>query len=326
MKVVLKIFLFILTMIFSIILLADITIYHTRDITTKFISEEQIKKSIDNINILDLLKDENGNELEEITKVKQELVNAGLPVEIVEQFIESEPVKNFTSEVISETVDYIFYEKEPEILSTFNEEKIFIFLETNMELIVTELQQHNIPKSELLTKEKQQEILVNLKEQMPVIKENIDKITSSIEESIKSTDEYQDVMDYKNKLEQTLSIIRFVYSDTVTNILIGIGILCIIFIILCSASLYRYLKTLGIISLISGALFYVISFGIDYLKTYINEIPYIFHNLFNLFINDSKQLYLNNAITYSIIGVVLILLNIIIWYILEKVEDKKIDL
>ena len=138
MKVVLKIFLFILTMIFSIILLADITIYHTRDITSKFISEEQIKKSIDNINILDLLKDENGNELNEITQVKQELVKAGLPVEVVEDFIESEPVKNFTSEVISETVDYIFYEKEPEIISSFNEEQLFTFLETNMEIIVTQ--------------------------------------------------------------------------------------------------------------------------------------------------------------------------------------------
>lgn len=326
MKVVLKIFLFILTMIFSIILLADITIYHTRDITSKFISEEQIKKSIDNINILDLLKDENGNELEEITQVKQELVNAGIPVEVVEEFIESEPVKNFTSEVISETVDYIFYEKEPVILNNFNEEKLYTFIETNMEIIVTELQEHNIPKSELLTKEKQQEILINIKEQMPVIKENIDKITTSIEDGIKGTDEYQDAMEYKKKLEETLTIIRFIYSNTVTNILIGIGILCIVLIILCSASFYRYLKTLGIISLISGIIFYAISLGIGYLNTYINEIPYIFHNLFNLFINDSKQLYLNNAITYSIIGAVLILLNIIIWYILEKVEDKKIDL
>ena len=48
-KFISKVLLFILSIIFSIILIVDIVAYNTRDITSKLISEEQIKKCIDNL-------------------------------------------------------------------------------------------------------------------------------------------------------------------------------------------------------------------------------------------------------------------------------------
>ena len=324
-KFISKVLLFILSIIFSIILIVDIVAYNTRDITSKFISEEQIKKCISNINILDLFKDENGNELEEITKVKQELINVGLPVETVEAFINSEPVKQATTDVTMLVVDYIFYNKQIETFK-IEKEQILTFVEQNMNLIVSEMQEHNIPNSDLITDEKQEKILSVIEENLPIIEENINKITATLEETIKSTDEYQEVVEYQNKVEEILNIIRYIYSDAITTILLVIAIVCIIGIIICRLSPYRYLKWLGIISLLSGSILYLFNIGIDKLNMFANEIPYMFKNLYFMFINDSKQLFINNSIPYFIIATILIVLNIIIYYILDRREDKKFDL
>ena len=325
-KVISKILLFIISIILSFILIADSILYHTRNITKEFINEKQIKEAISSVNLLDLLKDANGNELEEVTKVKQELVQAGLPIEVVEQFIESEPVKNFMSEVLTDTANYIFYNQEPEIVNSFDQDQLFIFLEKNMEIIVIELQSRNIPKSELLTKEKQQEILINLKEQVPIIEENIHHIISSLEEQIKNTTKYQELLEYQKKMDDTLSIIRTFYSETITTLLIVIGVVCIIGIILCSLSFYRYLKWLGFINWIIGILLCIISIGIQYLYNYMNQIPYVFQNLYSFFLDKSQKLFVNTSIPYFVVGTILLLLNIIIWYILDKKEEKKFDL
>lgn len=325
-KVISKILLFIISIILSFILIADSIFYHTRNITKEFINENQIKEAISSVNLLDLLKDANGNELEEVTKVKQELVQAGLPIEVVEQFIESEPVKNFMSEVLTDTANYIFYNQEPEIVNSFDQDQLFIFLEKNMEIIVIELQSRNIPKSELLTKEKQQEILINLKEQVPIIEENIHHIISSLEEQIKNTTKYQELLEYQKKMDDTLSIIRTFYSETITTLLIVIGVVCIIGIILCSLSFYRYLKWLGFINWIIGILLCIISIGIQYLYNYMNRIPYVFQNLYSFFLDKSQKLFVNTSIPYFVVGTILLLLNIIIWYILDKKEEKKFDL
>lgn len=324
-KFISKVLLFILSIIFSIILIVDIVAYNTRDITSKFISEEQIKKCISNINILDLFKDENGNELEEITKVKQELINVGLPVETVEAFINSEPVKQATTDVTMLVVDYIFYNKQIETFK-IEKEQILTFVEQNMNVIVSEMQEHNIPNSDLITDEKQEKILSVIEENLPIIEENINKITATLEETIKGTDEYQEVIEYQNKVEEILNIIRYIYSDAITTILLVIAIVCIIGIIICRLSPYCYLKWLGIISLLSGSILYLFNIGIDKLNMFANEIPYMFKNLYFMFINDSKQLFINNSIPYFIISTILITLNIIIYYILDRREDKKFDL
>lgn len=324
-KSILKFILFVITIILVCILSITGFIYNTRDITKEFISEEQIKKAIDNINILDLLKDENGNELEPIVKVKTELVNAGLPVETVESFINSEPVKQITTDATMLVIDYVFYDKQIET-PALDKEQIFSFIKENMTIIVNEMQEHNVPKSELLTLEKQQEVLTKLEEKMPIIEEKINEVTSTLEEKIKGTDEYKQVEEYKEQMNKTLDIIRFIYGNEVTTIIIVMCLVCIIGIILCSLSFYKYFKWLGISSLLSGTLLYIVSLIIPQLYQYVNDIPYIFQNLFTMILNDSRNLFVSKSIPYFIIGIVLIIVNIVIWFIREKIEDKKIDL
>lgn len=320
-----KVFLFLITILLSIILIIDITVYNIRDITKIFISEEKIKEELSTINILDLLKDQNGNEIKEITKIKNTLVDAGIPVQTVESFINSEPIHNIAEGVMNETVNYIFYGKEPTISNDLNEESIINFLDTNMSIIAKELQDKNVPKSELLTEELQEEILINIENKIPIIEENLNNISNQLMNKIENTDEFKQIQDYQKKLEKGLSIIQFIYSDKLTNIIIIIFVVCIIGIILSRFNPYSYLKYLGIVSIIVSSLLFSINLLIPKLFTYINQVPYVFQNFVKLILNDSKELFLNKSIFYLIIGIILILLNIIIFYIREKLEDRKIN-
>lgn len=320
-----KAFLFIITILLSIILIIDIAVYNVRDITENFISEEKIKEEIANINIMDLLKDNEGNEIKEITEIKNSLVSAGVPVETVESFIDSKPVHDITSKIVTDTVNYIFYDKEPDIKTDFDSKDITNFLRENMRTISKELQDKNVPKSELLTEESQEKILTNIEEQIPVIEESLKKITDEVTTIIKNTDEYKQVEEYQKKLEEVLSIIQLIYSDKVTNIMIIIFIVCVVGIIISRLSTYSYLKYLGGVSVIVGGLLFTVNLLIPNLYIYIEEIPYVFQNLVTHILDDSKDLFLNKSIIHFIIGAILITLNIIIYYIKEKMEDRKIN-
>lgn len=320
-----KIFLFIITILLSLILILDVTVYNIRDITKIFISEEKIKEELASINILDLLKDQNGNEIKEITEIKNTLVSAGIPVETVESFIDSEPIHDITNKVVTDTVNYIFYDKEPEIKTNFDSKEITNFFRENMSIISKELQERNVPKSELLTEELQEKVLTNIEEKIPVIEESLKKITDEVTAIIQNTDEYKQVEEYQQKLNEVLSTIQLIYSDKVTNILIIIFVVCVVGIILSRFSPYNYLKYLGGVSLIVGTLLLIVSLVIPKLYAYIGQIPYVFQNFVTLILNDSKDLFLNKSIIHFVIGAILIILNIIIFYVKEKLEDRKIN-
>ena len=68
------------------------------------------------------------------------------------------------------------------------------------------------------------------------------------------------------------------------------------------------------------------SLFVDLLVNYKNEIPFIFQKIFETIIYDSKSLFINKSITFLIIGMILIAINIVIAKIIDIKEDKKIDL
>lgn len=324
-KGLLKVFLGIITFISMIVLIIDLTIYSVRNISEQFLNEKEIRKMVENINVLDLLKDEDGNEIKEITEIKEQLINAGIPTETVEEFINSEPVKNLTTNVLTTTIDYVVYDKKPET-KEINEEEIYNFIEQNIYEVVRVLKEKNVPKSEELTDERINEVLVEVKKEVPTIKEQVQELTNQIEEKIKETEQYKTLEDYKNNLDNTLTLVRFIYSDYITNIIITVGIVSILFIVISRFSYYTYLKWVGLSFTISGIILYISSRCIDLLIDYKNEIPYVFQNLFDTIINDSKSLFISKANLYILMGIMLIIANIVIAKIKDNREDKKIDL
>ena len=324
-KGLLKVFLGIITFISMIVLTLDLTLYSIRNISEQFLNEKEIRKMVENINIMDLLKDENGNEIKEITEIKNELVSAGIPTETVEEFINSEPVKNLTTNILTTSIDYVVYNKKPET-KEINEEEVYNFIEQNIYEVVKVLKENNVPKSEELTDERINEVLVEVKKEVPVIKEQVQELTNQIEEKLKETEEYKTLEDYKNNLDNALTLIRFIYSDYITNIIITIGIISTVLIILSRFSYYTYLKWVGLSVTLSGIILYITSICINLLTNYKNEIPYVFQNLFDTIINDSKSLFVKEANIYILMGVMLIIANIVIYKIKDKKEDKKIEL
>lgn len=324
-KGLLKVFLGIITFISMIVLIIDLTIYSVRNISEQFLNEKEIRKMVENINVLDLLKDEDGNEIKEITEIKEQLINAGIPTETVEEFINSEPVKNLTTNVLTTTIDYVVYDKKPET-KEINEEEIYNFIEQNIYEVVRVLKEKNVPKSEELTDERINEVLVEVKKEVPAIKEQVQELTNQIEEKIKETEQYKTLEDYKNNLDNTLTLVRFIYSDYITNIIITVGIVSILFIVISRFSYYTYLKWVGLSFTISGIILYISSRCIDLLIDYKNKIPYVFQNLFDTIINDSKSLFISKANLYILMGIMLIIANIVIAKIKDNREDKKIEL
>ena len=324
-KGLLKVFLGIITFISMIVLIVDLTIYSVRNISEQFLNEKEIRKMVENINVLDLLKDEDGNEIKEVTEIKNELINAGIPTETVEEFINSEPVKNLTTDILTTTIDYVVYDKKIET-KEISEEEIYNFVEQNIYEVAHVLKEKNVPKSEELTDERINEVLIKVREKTPEIKEKVQEVSNQIEEKIKETEQYETLEDYKNNLDNALTLIRFIYSDYITNIIIIIGIISIILIVISRFSYYTYLKWVGLSFTISGIILYISSKCIDLLTSYKNEIPYIFQNLFDTIINDSKSLFIGKANIYILIGIMLIIANIVIAKIKDNREDKKIEL
>lgn len=324
-KGLLKVFLGIITFISMIVLIVDLTIYSVRNISEQFLNEKEIRKMVENINVLDLLKDEDGNEIKEVTEIKNELIKAGIPTETVEEFINSEPVKNLTTDILTTTIDYVVYDKKIET-KEISEEEIYNFVEQNIYEVAHVLKEKNVPKSEELTDERINEVLIKVREKTPEIKEKVQEVSNQIEEKIKETEQYETLEDYKNNLDNALTLIRFIYSDYITNIIIIIGIISIILIVISRFSYYTYLKWVGLSFTISGIILYISSKCIDLLTSYKNEIPYIFQNLFDTIINDSKSLFIGKANIYILIGIMLIIANIVIAKIKDNREDKKIEL
>ena len=321
-----KFFLSIITFVLMILLTVVIYTGNVLLISENYFKEDTIKKIVSSVNVVDLLKDEDGVEIPPVTELKNELVNAGIPVEVFDKIVESDEIQTMMSSLLLTTTDYIIYDKEFNIPKV-NSEQIYIFVEENMDDVVRIMQENNVPDSELLTEQKQSEILNTLKTKLPVIEEDVNEMLKEVEVEIKSLDEYQKAQDYKNKLDNGLAIVRFIYSDTVKLILISIIIVLILLIMLSRRSVYRSLKWIGFSLLLAGGLMYMSGLLLPYIKEmFISDIPYVFVNLINTIFDNMDSLFIRNSMICLPIGLVLIVLNIIIYSIKEKNENKEFEI
>lgn len=320
-----KFLLTIITFILSIFLTVTIVLYSIRSMSSHYFEKETINEMINTIDITDLFLDSNGNEIKQITEIKNELVSAGIPVELTEDFLNSKPVKEATTNIIELGIDYVIYDKEIE-KTNISSDDIYNFFEVNIPMVVSELQEKNIPKSELLTKENQQLILEQLKEKIPVIEEKVNEVLEPAIEELKNTDEYKQLDSYKNKTLRIIDIIQFIYSDTITLILISFIIGCMIMIMISRLSFYKGFKWIGFSFLLSGVILCLIGIFVPIIRTGITDIPYVFRNFVTYMLDDIVHICMYDGILYFIIAGILIIVNIIIYLILEKREDKKFEI
>ena len=311
--------------ILILMLLLSIVIYLfcLRNIFKSYVNEDNIRKEISSINIMDLLK-ENGEEIESVKELKKELVNVGIPEETIDSVLNSTVITDVTANVVSEGVNYIFTGKEPDIVNLKSED-IIEFTKDNMASISLELKNNNVPGASLLTSERQDKIIKNMEVNAPKVEEKINLVIDKVEEKIKSNENYEKFVDYQNKLNKLLDIVRFIYGDNMTYLLMGVILILSLLLILVVHSYYKYLKYFGITSLLVGIYFFISSYAIIVLKDRLVEIFNMFEIFINTIINSINKLFNQYSMIFTFSFILLILLNILIHFILEYLENRKFN-
>ena len=306
-----NVFLNILTFICIIILVLTIIIFSVKKISENYLKKEKINKIISNINILDLFKDENGIELNEFNDIKNKLIDAGIPVESVEGFINSTPVNEYVSNAINKSITNTLNGENEKVITS---EDLNMFFENNTATISKEMQENNIPNSEVLTKEKQEQFIEKIKTKTPEIESKINEISDKINEEIGFN-----LKDKIYKLYNMVGLINILFD----LILIIIFIVFVIGLFILRKSIYKSLKWLGITFLSSSFILLVLSTIIPLTYSHLNDnsIELLIKKLFKNFVLDINKY----VLLYLFIGIILILTNVIIYYINLKRENKKFE-
>lgn len=312
--------------IFILILLLSIIVYLfcMRNIFKSYVDEDKIKEEISNIDVMSLLK-ENGEEIEEVKKLKSQLVEVGIPSESIDYVLDSSAIKNTTASLVSEGVNYIFTGEEISIVKNFNSSEIIKFTSDNLSKVALELKKNNVPGSDKLTEERQEKIIKNMEEYAPKVEDTINKVSDKVRSKIEESPNYEKINNYKDKIDKCLSIIRFVYSDSMTYLLIGSILIISILIILLVHSTYKYLKYFGITSLLISIYFFFSGYIFNIIKDKIIDSINMFEDIINTIFDSVTGVFNQCFGIFLVIFVLLILLNILIHFILEHLENRKFN-
>ena len=102
-KIILGILTFILIgyIVFNLIFLSIFSI------SKKFLNKDNVLEFINKIDIMTIIKDELGNEFDEILSIENEFKNIGITTEGINEFMNSTDVKNFSTKVASNVFEKI---------------------------------------------------------------------------------------------------------------------------------------------------------------------------------------------------------------------------
>ena len=265
-----KLSMMLITVLCMIILSFTIVTFSLKIIANHYLNKGLINKTIDNININDLFKDEAGKELEEFLDIKNKIVDSGIPSELINDFIDTKPVHNFTNDVINDSIDSTLYDKK---VKKYDADYLYSYIEDNIGTMSEELQEKNAPKSELLTEEKQQEILHKLKDKMPSIEEKINKIEDKIGSKLDGKLIY---------IKKSLHIMKFLCTTVIDVLLIIISGIFVFGIIISRKNIIRSLKYIGISFIISSGLLLIIKSNIPKIYNKINDASSLIGNYMKL--------------------------------------------
>lgn len=321
MNVVLKIFRNIITFICVILLTINISIYIGISISKKYLTESEIKTTLSKIDIMGLLTNDSSTS-KYIINIKNKFIESGVPENIIDDFFRTEPVLNIINSSVTSGINYVIYDKKPN-MSYLNSDNLYKYFEENMSLITNELRENNVRGSELLTEEKEKIVLEKLKDNMPIVEDNINKLILKIDDKLNDVN----MTSHNQKMVLPLQIIRFIYSDLLTYILFGLSSFLILLIALSRVSIYKWMKWVGVAFLISGLIQLVYIFLIPFLvNNILYNAPDIIINFVKYIMNSMIDNMKNYGFICFIISLILFTINIVIYFVREKKENKMFDI
>lgn len=321
MKVVLKIFRDIITFICVVLLTINISIYIGISISKKYLTESEIKTTLSKIDIMDLLTNDSSTS-KYIINIKNKFIESGVPENIIDDFFRTEPVLNIINSSVTSGINYVIYDKKPN-MSYLNSDNLYKYFKENMSLITNELRENNVRGSELLTEEKEKIVLEKLKDNMPIVEDNINKLILKIDDKLNDVN----MTSHNQKMVLPLQIIRFIYSDLLTYILFGVSSFLILLIALSRVSIYKWMKWVGVAFLISGLIQLVYIFLTPLLvNNILYNAPDIIINFVKYIMNSMIDNMKNYGFICFIISLILFTINIVIYFVREKKENKMFDI
>ena len=320
-KIIGKIILWFITLVCVNVLFALLVTFNLRSITSYFFTEDKIINTLYEIDYTEFFVDQDGNELEFVKDIKDELNKNDVPSEYMDVILNSNTVKNFVGSKVKTGIDYIVYDKKVKG-SVINKKIIVNFFNDNWDEIIDDIKDKDIIDEELLTDDNKEKFLNVIEEYASEIDDGIDEICAEFEEDIKVDGKDN----YKSSIQIVIEIIKLLYSNLVTSILITIIIVTVILIMISRLSFYKGLKWVGIPFVLTGLLLLFIALVFSNVNiSYSKEVPAIMNNLIINFTTESANLFYMHGLITGIIGIVLIIINIIIYVINEKMEDKIIN-
>lgn len=310
-----KILLNILTFFCIIILIFSIVIFSIKKASEKYLQEEKLKEAISNVNIVELISDVT-NESEPLAEIKNQIVELGIPVESVEGFLKTEAVNKYASEIVVDTIDSVLNNND---IKQLDNNSISSFFKENIDEISKEMKEQNIPGSDEITEEKKQEILNKIDAKAPVITEKINIVITKANNKLNTNSEYI------NKFKGFIDIFKLLYGNVIDVVLIFTIIISIMGIIITRKSIYNSLKWISISFVTSGIILYISGLIIPKVIEYINNTKDIASNLINVIVNDMVISLKHSSMACFLLAIILIIINIIIYYRKEKIANKKIE-
>ena len=257
-KIVVSVF---LTLIVIPIVMAFIVYLSTCDI----VSKKNVEKLVKEINISNFLVDENGNYNELGNDIKDELVKNGLPSEVVDEFVNSKEISDFFSKYAGEFTDFIINDKE---IKQPTAEDISKLINENVDSIVEELRNKKVEGYEELTDEN-----------VALFKSHVDEISKEIAKELPDIEEAIN----DSEAREAFKIVRFIFSNVVYMMILGIIAVLLILIALLNLKRYGFLIWYGVIFIISSLPFITICQFISMVETDIDSkgVIDIINHIFN---------------------------------------------
>lgn len=305
--VILSIVKYICVFIFIIISFVFMGSYSILESTKQFVSEDNLTNMIKNIDIIEIIGNERKQELYDV------LEKTGIPTEYADLMFEDDTLKEYIGSYAATSIGYLVGTEE---LPKIDEKEITDVLIESFDRVIEEAENHDIQVATYIPENQQEQIRTEIKHYVP---EFVDKIPEAEEFIENKINENEKLSDTKRKLEQAeLYMKRFqmVYRNRAI-LLVGAAVAMGLIILLKRKKL-GFFKWIAIPFILVFTLFKSMHFVID--QILLKKIPSDL-SMFSSITDSFLSLIDGKALIYLIIGVILILIQVIVFIYRKYVKE-----
>ena len=288
----------ILSTLLAIIVIPIITVFILYLSTKYIVSKQGIKDLFRSVTISSFLVDKDGEYNEFGSDIKQELVENGIPEDVIDDFVNSEQISDFFSEYIGGAAGYILYD---DPLDNIKAEDISKLINDNVDDIVKEIRDNKVEGYEELTDERVEQF-----------KSEVDNISKEIENSIPDLKKEIDDSD----VSDAFKVVRMLFSKTMLYAFIVVIAIFLLLITLLNLKNFKFCNWIGAIFILASTpvLLLNVAASVINVNTDYKGIAEIIDFLF------SKTSFY--AFLFFIVGILLIVFAIIMRVISKKRKNK----